>query len=39
MTKDLALCIAGTEANLKRESYLTTQQFILKVADNLRAKL
>jgi len=39
MTKDLALCIAGSEANLKRESYLTTQEFIKKIADNLKAAL
>jgi len=39
MTKDLALCIAGSEANLKRESYLTTEAFIKKLAENLKTKL
>ena len=39
MTKDLALCIAGSEANLKRESYLTTQEFIKKIAENLQKAL
>jgi len=38
-TKDLALCVAGTEANLKRESYLTTKEFIVKLNENLKKKI
>jgi isocitrate dehydrogenase len=37
MTKDLALCIH--EKNMKREHWLNTEQFLDKVAENLRAKL
>lgn len=37
MTKDLALCIH--EKNMRREHWLNTEQFIDKIAENLRAKL
>jgi len=37
MTKDLALCIH--EKNMRREHWLNTEDFITKVAENLRAKL
>jgi len=37
MTKDLALCIHGSE--MKREHYLTTEGFLDKVAENLRIKM
>ena len=37
MTKDLALCIH--EKNMRREHWLNTEQFLDKVAENLRAKL
>jgi len=39
MTKDLALCIKGTLDNIKREDYLTTQDFMDKLASNLSIKL
>jgi isocitrate dehydrogenase len=39
MTKDLALCIKGTIENVKRSDYLNTQEFIDKIAENLRVKL
>jgi len=39
MTKDLALCIKGTLDNIKREDYLTTQDFLSKLAENLAIKL
>lgn len=38
LTKDLAICIAGT-TQVAREKYLNTQEFILKVAENLKQKL
>lgn len=37
MTKDLALCIHDAKS-LKREHYLSTQQFLDKLADNLAKK-
>lgn len=37
MTKDLALCIH--EKNMRREHWLNTEDFITKVAENLRVKL
>jgi isocitrate dehydrogenase len=37
MTKDLAICIHGNSA--PRESYLSTEEFMNKLAENLRAKL
>jgi len=39
MTKDLALCIKGTLENVKRTDYLTTQEFMDKLASNLEIKL
>jgi len=39
MTKDLALCIKGSLDNIKREDYLTTQEFMDKLAQNLSHKL
>lgn len=39
MTKDLALCIKGSVANLKREDYLNTFEFLDKLAENLNKKL
>lgn len=37
MTKDLAICVAGTN-DVPREKYQTTQEFLEKVSQNLRAK-
>jgi len=37
MTKDLALCIHGD--NLKREHYLSTVQFMDKIAENLQKRM
>jgi len=34
MTKDLAICIKGLN-NVKRKDYLSTQEFLNKIADNL----
>lgn len=39
MTKDLSLCIKGSIANVKREDYLNTFEFLDKLADNLKIKL
>jgi len=36
MTKDLALCVAGTY-EVPRNKYLSTEEFIKKVAENLKA--
>jgi len=38
MTKDLAICIEGT-FDVPRAKYLNTQEFILKVAENLKVAL
>lgn len=38
MTKDLAICIKGM-ANVKREDYLNTFEFLDKLAENLRKEL
>jgi len=38
MTKDLAICVAGT-MDVKRETWVTTQDFIVKVAENLKKKI
>jgi len=38
MTKDLALCIKGTLDNVKRSDYLNTQDFIAKIAENIKVK-
>lgn len=37
MTKDLAICIHGSDAS--RDSYLNTQDFLKAIEDNLREKL
>jgi len=39
MTKDLALCIKGTLENIKREDYVSTEEFMNKLASNLEQKL
>jgi len=39
MTKDLALCISGTLENLREGSYLNTEAFLDKIAENLEKKL
>jgi len=39
MTKDLALCIKGTLANVKREDWLNTQDFINKIEERLKSKM
>jgi isocitrate dehydrogenase len=39
MTKDLALCVKGTIANVKREDYLNTEDFIQKIADFLTKRV
>lgn len=38
MTKDLAICVKGL-ANIQRNDYLNTEEFIKKVAENLSSKL
>ena len=38
MTKDLAICVKGT-MDVPRDSWVTTQDFIEKVAQNLKTKL
>lgn len=38
MTKDLAICVAGT-MDIKREQYQTTQEFMNSLGENLRARL
>jgi len=38
MTKDLAICVAGT-TNVGRETWLTTQEFMNKVDENLKTSL
>jgi len=38
MTKDLAICVAG-EASVPRNKYLTTQEYISKVAEILKSNL
>jgi isocitrate dehydrogenase len=38
MTKDLAICVAGTN-DVSRDKYQTTQEFMNKVDENLRAKM
>jgi len=39
MTKDLALCIRGSLENIKREDYVSTEEFMNKLASNLEQKL
>jgi isocitrate dehydrogenase len=36
MTKDLAICVAGSN-DVSRDKYLNTQEFIDKIAENLKA--
>ena len=36
MTKDLAICVAGSN-DVSRDKYLSTEQFLDKVAENFRA--
>ena len=38
MTKDLAICVAGT-MDIKREQYQTTQEFMNSLGENSRARL
>ena len=38
MTKDLAICVAGT-MQVEREKYLNTQEFMNKIEENLKASL
>ena len=38
-TKDLAICIKGDASLVKPEEYVDTETFILKVAENLKARL
>jgi len=38
MTKDLAICVAG-ESSVPRNKYLSTQEYITKVAEILKSKL
>ena len=38
MTKDLAICVAGTN-DVSRDKYLNTRQFIEKVAHELKNQL
>ena len=38
MTKDLAICVAGTN-DVPRSKYLNTKEFIEKVAQELRRQL
>lgn len=35
MTKDLAICVAGT-MDVKREQYMTTEEFMNKIAENFQ---
>lgn len=39
MTKDLAICIAGSMSAVKRSDYLETFAFMEKLADNLKKAL
>eukprot|EP01098_Paradermamoeba_levis_P003940 TRINITY_DN1734_c0_g1_i2.p1 TRINITY_DN1734_c0_g1~~TRINITY_DN1734_c0_g1_i2.p1 ORF type:complete len:455 (-),score=166.27 TRINITY_DN1734_c0_g1_i2:137-1396(-) len=39
MTKDLALCVKGSLANVSRSDYLSTEQFMTKIEENLKIKL
>jgi isocitrate dehydrogenase len=39
MTKDLALCVKGSLDNIKSEDYLSTENFLDKLASNLAIKL
>jgi len=39
MTKDLALCVKGSLQNIKRGDYLSTEEFMNKIEENLKAKM
>lgn len=39
MTKDLAICVAGSMSAVKRENYMETFEFMDKLADNLKKAL
>lgn len=39
MTKDLAICVAGSMSAVKRSDYLETFEFMDKLADNLKKAL
>jgi len=39
MTKDLAICVKGDANSVKRSDYLTTEEFLNKLASNLEKKL
>jgi len=39
MTKDLAICVAGSKDKVKQDDYLNTEPFINKLAENLDKKL
>jgi len=39
MTKDLALCVKGSLENITRKDYLNTEEFLNKIAENLRERL
>jgi len=39
MTKDLAICAKGSINNVKREDYLSTEEFIDKIAEFLRKRV
>jgi len=38
LTKDLAICVKGDAANVTRKDYLSTEEFMNKIAENLRAR-
>lgn len=38
MTKDLAICVHGAN-DVPREKYLNTEEFMNKIAENLKAKM
>ena len=39
MTKDLAICVKGSMANVQRSDYLNTFEFLDKLAENLSKKM
>ena len=39
MTKDLAICVKGSMANVQRNDYLNTFEFLDKLAENLSKKM
>jgi len=38
MTKDLAICVEG-KMDVPRDKYLNTEDFMNKIAENLKAKM